>query len=71
MQRGQSESVSRGQPSGGFIFWWLFRSGLSDHFGVNDSFWSDLVQPIKNLPRSICADRHDLLEVLDWFMHNQ
>src|ERR1700679_2300605 len=35
---GHSESVSRGQPSFGFCFSQLFRSGLSDHFGVNDAF---------------------------------
>ncbi len=35
---GQSESVSRGQPSGGFVFSYDFSSGLSDHFGVNDGF---------------------------------
>ena len=35
---GQSESVSRGQPSFGFIFSQLFSSGLSDHFGVKDGF---------------------------------
>src|SRR3984957_10896543 len=33
---GQSESVSRGQPSLGFCFSQLLSSGLSDHFGVND-----------------------------------
>jgi hypothetical protein len=33
---GQSESVTRGQPSGGLVFWYDFSSGLSDHFGVND-----------------------------------
>src|SRR6185437_40690 len=38
VQTGQSESVSRGHPSGGFVFWYDFRSGLSDHFGVNDGF---------------------------------
>ena len=36
---GQSESVVRGQPSGGFDFWYDFSSGLSDHFGVNEGFW--------------------------------
>src|SRR6266849_11035908 len=36
---GHSESVSRGQPSFGFCFSQLFRSGLSDHLGVNDGFW--------------------------------
>ena len=35
-QFGHSESVSRGQPSGGFTFCHDFSSGLSDHFGVND-----------------------------------
>src|SRR5262249_53267447 len=36
MHLGQSESVSRGQPSLGFCFSQLFRSGLSDHFGVKE-----------------------------------
>src|SRR5688572_20171516 len=36
---GQSESVSRGQPSGGLVFSYDFNSGLSDHFGVNDGRW--------------------------------
>src|SRR5580704_17538919 len=35
---GQRESVVRGQPSGGFCFSHDFRSGFSDHFGVNDGF---------------------------------
>ena len=35
---GQSESVVRGQPSGGFCFSHDFRSGFSDHFGVNEGF---------------------------------
>src|SRR5215813_11570717 len=38
MHRGHSESVSRGQPSGGFIFSQDFKSGLSLHFGVNPGF---------------------------------
>src|SRR3982751_6088971 len=33
---GHSESVSRGHPSGGFVFWYDFRSGLSAHLGVKD-----------------------------------
>src|SRR5437899_812533 len=37
-QSGQSESVCRGQPSVGFVFSHDFKSGLSDHFGVNDGF---------------------------------
>src|SRR5215831_8839020 len=36
---GHSESVSRGQPSGGFVFSYDLSSGLSDHFGVNDGRW--------------------------------
>src|ERR1700690_1005257 len=36
MHLGQSESVSRGQPSFGFCFSQLLSSGLSDHLGVND-----------------------------------
>src|ERR1051326_7428404 len=36
---GQSESVSRGQPSGGLVFSYDFKSGLSDHAGVNDGRW--------------------------------
>src|SRR5687768_14638660 len=39
VQVGQSESVSRGQPSGGLVFWCDFRSGLSDQRGVNEGFW--------------------------------
>src|ERR671933_525631 len=35
---GHKESVVRGKPSGGIDFCQDFRSGLSDHFGVNDSF---------------------------------
>src|SRR5207248_6582858 len=37
-QFGHSESVLRGQPSVGLVFCQDFRSGLSDHFGVNDGF---------------------------------
>src|SRR5437588_12046435 len=33
---GHSESVLRGQPSGGLVFCHDFSSGLSDHFGMND-----------------------------------
>src|SRR5262252_5588479 len=33
---GQSESVERGQPSGGLVFSHDFNIGLSDHFGVKD-----------------------------------
>src|SRR6266436_2049408 len=37
-QSGQSESVCRGQPRVGLVFSQDFKSGLSDHFGVNDGF---------------------------------
>src|SRR6187397_2087295 len=36
-QVGHSESVSRGQPSGGLVFCHDFSSGFSDHFGMNDA----------------------------------
>ena len=49
-QRGQSESVSRGQPSGGFVFSQDLSSGLSDHFGVNAGFWLDLVELVEDDP---------------------
>ena len=39
MQIGQSESVSRGQPSGGLVFSYDFCSGLFDHFGVKAGLW--------------------------------
>ena len=35
---GQSESVSRGQPSGGFTFCHDFSNGFSDQLGVNPGF---------------------------------
>src|SRR5579862_303944 len=35
---GHSESVERGQPSGGFDFSYDLSSGFSDHFGVGDGF---------------------------------
>ena len=38
-QVGQSESVSRGQPSGGLVFCQDLSSGLSDQRGVKDGFW--------------------------------
>src|SRR5262249_21023374 len=33
-QVGHRESVWRGQPRVGLVFWWDFSSGLSDHLGV-------------------------------------
>src|SRR5688572_7404627 len=38
VQTGQSESVSRGQPSVGLVFSYDFSSGLSDQRGVNEGF---------------------------------
>ena len=29
-----------------------------------------LIEPIKNLPCGVCAERYGFLEVLDWFMHD-
>src|SRR3989442_9151284 len=43
---GHSESVSRGQPSGGFVFSYDLSSGLSDHFGVKDGRWLILFRPL-------------------------
>src|SRR6516162_3297311 len=37
-QPGQSESVCLGQPNGGLVFCQDFRSGLSDHRGINEEF---------------------------------
>src|ERR1022692_1693107 len=39
MQRGQRESVSRGQPRGGLVFSHDLSRGLSDHFGTKPGFW--------------------------------
>src|SRR3989442_13878013 len=43
-QDGQSESVCRGQPSGGFVFCQDFKSGLSTPFGVKEEFGLSLFQ---------------------------
>src|SRR6185436_8218396 len=52
---GQSESVSRGQPSGGFVFSYDFRSGLSDHAGVNDGFCLILFSVLKTVHAPLAA----------------
>src|SRR5580765_3345529 len=44
---GQSESVSLGQPSGGFVFWCDLSNGRSDHFGTKDGFWAILFRLLK------------------------
>src|SRR5262247_2635268 len=38
-QAGQSESVSRGQPSGGLDFSYDLSNGLSDHLGAHAGCW--------------------------------
>src|SRR4051812_21962655 len=45
-QVGQSESVSRGHPSGGFVFSYDLSSGLSDQFGMNEGRWLILFKPL-------------------------
>src|SRR5882762_11321395 len=44
---GHSESVSRGQPSCGFVFSYDLSSGLSDHVGVNAGRWLILFRLLK------------------------
>src|SRR5262245_65830101 len=41
---GQSESVTRGHPRVGLVFCHDFSWGLSDHFGMNDSFGLNLLK---------------------------
>src|ERR1041384_7365441 len=48
-QLGQRESVTRGQPSVGFVFCHDFKSGLSDHFGVNEGFGLYLLTTLTEL----------------------
>src|SRR5688500_6614767 len=52
---GQSESVCRGQPSGGLVFWYDFSIGLSDHFGVNAGFWLILLSREKTCQTPLAA----------------
>src|SRR6266404_1560713 len=52
---GHSESVSRGQPSGGFVFSYDLSSGLSDHFGVNDGRWLILFRPFNTSHAPLAA----------------
>src|SRR5438874_9343773 len=53
---GHRESVSRGQPSGGFVFSYDLRSGLSDHFGVNDGFCLILFKPLNTTQAPFAAN---------------
>src|SRR5215467_13337069 len=52
---GHSESVSRGQPSGGFVFSYDFSSGFSDQAGVNDGFCLILFNPLKTVHAPFAA----------------
>ena len=53
---GHSESVSRGQPSGGLVFFYDFSRGLSDHFGVNDGRWLILFTALKTIHAPLGGD---------------
>src|SRR5688572_19002338 len=55
VQVGQSESVSRGQPSVGLVFSYDFRSGLSDQRGMNEGFWLILLAVEKTCQRPLAA----------------
>src|SRR5207244_13268612 len=52
---GHSESVSRGQPSGGFVFSYDFKSGLSDQAGMNDGFCCSLFKPLNTTQTPLAA----------------
>src|SRR5665213_1765129 len=55
VQVGQSESVSRGQPSGGLVFSYDLSSGLSDHFGINEGRWLILFRPLNTTQAPLAA----------------
>src|SRR5258705_8437952 len=50
---GQSESVSRGHPSGGFVFSYDFSNGVSDPFGMKDGGWVIFFKPLKTTPAPV------------------
>src|SRR5215204_1589540 len=55
---GHKLSVVRGKPSGGFDFCQDLSSGLSDHFGVNDSFglyWLKNWMVLKRPPATVAS----------------
>src|ERR1700737_1941179 len=52
---GQSESVVRGQPSGGFDFSHDLSSGLSDHLGVGDAFGETRLRRLKTAHAPVAA----------------
>src|SRR5256885_5636616 len=59
-QVGHSESVSRGQPSGGFVFSYDFRSGLSDPARVNDGVCLIFFRPLNTRHPPFAATDHPL-----------
>ena len=69
VQVGHSESVSRGQPSGGFVFSYDLSSGLSDHFGVNDGRWLILFRLLKITQAPLAAMESPFSSVFDRLMH--
>ena len=66
---GHSESVSRGQPSGGLVFCHDLFSGLSDHFGVNDGLRLIEFSVLKTCHTPLAAIGQSLLDVFDRSMH--
>src|ERR1700730_8901448 len=52
---GQSESVSRGQPSGGFVFSYDFSSGFFDHFGGDEGLCFILFNPLNTTQAPLAA----------------
>src|SRR5439155_3401606 len=57
-QRGHSESVWRGHPSGGFVFSHDFNSGLSDQDGTKPGFcpiWFSLSKTTQAAPAAYVA----------------
>src|SRR3954465_4263506 len=55
VQTGHSESVSRGQPSGGLVFSYDLSRGLSDHFGMNEGRWLILFKPLNTTQAPLAA----------------
>ena len=68
-QVGQSESVSRGQPSGGLVFCHDFSSGLSDQRGVKDGFWRIGFTVENTCHRPLAVTASPFSSVLDGSVH--
>ncbi len=69
MHFGQSESVSRGQPSGGFDLLVALQQRLIGPFRSEGRVLVDLIEPVEDVPGGICANGYCFLEVLNGFMH--